>query len=189
MVRWRQLRKGTAWSIGAAMALVLTTVGCSITVPKDEASQFYAIPVGSKIILNRDLEVSPRRARVYIQDGSVVQSADPFAPQCNFEVEDVEPFPQTIQKDEFVVRKVSRDWRNVVVDQHIQLVSRSGMGSGTSDIFRIWHLWLASDKQPNVRKLLCSGVYAEPYRARTPSIQEIRATLGDIATLRLQTSN
>ena len=56
---------------------------------------------------------------------------------------------------------------------------------GTSEVYEGYHLWLESSDQPDVRRLSCRGVYAMPAYAKPPSIAEIRAALGAIATLRL----
>ena len=52
-------------------------------------------------------------------------------------------------------------------------------------IYEGYHLWLESSSQPNVMRLTCRGVIDIPWQARRPSIAEIRAALGEIATLSL----
>jgi hypothetical protein len=52
-------------------------------------------------------------------------------------------------------------------------------------IYEGYHLWLDSPSQPNVMRLTCRGVIDEPWKARRPSIAEIRASLGTLATLKL----
>ena len=46
------------------------------------------------------------------------------------------------------------------------------------------HFWFTSASQPDVRRMSCFGVYAEPYELYPPTVQEIRQALGSIAEIR-----
>ncbi|MDX1251765.1 MAG: hypothetical protein IDH49_05870 [Gammaproteobacteria bacterium] len=173
----------TRWSLIMALAGLSA---CASLAPQDENLSFYPVPAGSRIILHQDLQVPPDSVRAYMQHGQVVKAPSPFDPYCQFEVNDVLPVAQTIKADEFVVRKTQMG------EQHIASRSpfmKAGMGvsfgarSGSRDVLLVWYLWLDSPRQPNVRRLICGGKFDAPYRARRPSINEIRAQLGSIATL------
>jgi hypothetical protein len=151
----------------------------------DENSHVYPPPVGAVIVLHRDITVPADRARVTLQRGGIAPGVHPFDIWCQLEVNDVMPVPQTVHADTFTVRKVSSEVTHVVVNQNATLVAESRGGSGPSDETHIWHLWLSSAQQPNVRRLSCGGVFQQPWQARYPSIIEIRGTLGEIASLNL----
>lgn len=169
--------------------LVMAMAGlsaCANLAPQDESLSFYPVPAGSKIILHQDLQVPPNSVRAYMQHGQVVKAPSPFDPYCQFEVNDVLPVAQTIKADEFVVRKTQMG------EQHIasgNAFLKAGTGvsfgarPGSRDVLLVWYLWLDSPRQPNVRRMICGGKFDAAYRARRPSINEIRAQLGSIATL------
>jgi hypothetical protein len=93
--------------------------------------------------------------------------------------------------DTFVVNRVQQmqeevaSWRTVKLAS-LQL-SDAAVDSSPPDIFRGWHFWLHSDKQPNVLRMTCRGVFAEPWEAELPTLAEIRQALGDIASLKTGT--
>jgi len=173
-------RSGMKWM---SVVLAAALAGCASLAVKDENSSYYPVPVGSKLILHRDLEIPADSARVYLQGGQVVKSAGVFDPYCRFEVRDVLNVPQTLKADEFVVRKTQMDMLHISMHDGVQLAGLSGWGSSESDVTLVWYLWLESPRQPNVRRLICGGKFDAAFRARRPSINEIRIQLGDIASL------
>jgi hypothetical protein len=52
-----------------------------------------------------------------------------------------------------------------------------------ADIFLGYHFWLHSDNQPDVLRMTCRGVFAEPWEAEYPTLEEIAVALGDYAEL------
>jgi hypothetical protein len=164
--------------------LLLSLCACADLAPKDEDSPYYAVPIGSRLILHQDLTIPPDSARVYLQYGKVVKaprSSDPF---CRFEVNDVLPAAQTLKADEFVVRKTQRDRLNISSRSPVTAAALHGFARDEGDaVTLVWYLWLESPRQPKVRRLICGGGFDYPYRARRPSINEIRVQLGDVATL------
>lgn len=60
-----------------------------------------------------------------------------------------------------------------------------GGGGGTPMIYEGYHLWFDSPDQPNVMWMTCIGIFADMWEARPPTIAEIRASLGKLATLEL----
>jgi hypothetical protein len=59
------------------------------------------------------------------------------------------------------------------------------MGDGPSSETAVVQMWLHSDRQPQIRKLVCGGAEENPAIAKAPSIDQIRTSLGEIATLQL----
>jgi hypothetical protein len=48
-----------------------------------------------------------------------------------------------------------------------------------------YHFWFAADGDPNAMRLTCLGMLDDMSRSRPITLQEIRATLGDVATLEI----
>lgn len=176
MKRWRVR---CSWVV-----LVLGLHACANLIPKDENSPYYPVPAGSRLILHQDLRVPPDSARVYLQYGKLVAAPSTSDPYCQFEVNDVLPVVQTLKADEFVVRKTQMDLRHISLQNPLIMAAWHGSESDDADdVTLVWYVWLYSPRQPNVLRLICGGMFDQPYRARRPSINEIRAQLGDIASL------
>jgi hypothetical protein len=168
------------------LALVLS--GCSSWLP-----DYSAEDSGYRLQLLRPLLVPPENARVFVQEGKMLPSLsfNQYQISCSFEVRQLSEQPQTIEVDTFVVNRVQQmqeevaSWRTVKLAS-LQL-SDAAVDSSPPDIFRGWHFWLHSDKQPNVLRMTCRGVFAEPWEAEPPTLAEIRQALGDIASLKTGT--
>jgi hypothetical protein len=164
--------------------LVLCLGACAGLVPKDENSPYYATPPGSRLILHQDLTIPADMARVYLQRGRVVAAPHTTQSFCRFEVNDVLPVEQTLKADEFIVRKTQMATLLVSMQDSATMAASLGFGEeDSSDVSLAWYLWLDSPHQPNVRRLICGGRFDYPSQARRPSINDIRAQLGKVATL------
>ena len=172
--------------------LALGVAGCTALAPFDPASPYWLPPVGSEVDLKQALEVPPQSARVFLQQGKAVAKSgvNQFLPNCNFEVNQVfEDSSQTIQPDTFRVRRVGRQWEEVVQQVPTQYaalhLARGSVDGGTSPIIHAVHFWLESPRQPEVRRLSCRGAVDDPPKAKPPTGEEIFQALGDIAKLRV----
>ena len=56
-------------------------------------------------------------------------------------------------------------------------------GSGSSSYHEGFHFWIYSERQPDVRRMSCYGVYAQPYELYPPTLEEIRVALGGLAVI------
>ncbi len=163
--------------------LLLNLGACStLSPPKDENSNIYAVPAGSKLILHQDLQIKPKSARVYLRNGEVSNKPGGKS-YCVFKVNDVIPDVQILKADEFIVRKTQMGTVNITM--HDPMILASTDGGSVNDVTLVWHLWLESPHQPNVRMLTCGGIRNHPSRAHRLSINEIRTHLGEIATLEI----
>ncbi|MEJ2059266.1 MAG: hypothetical protein P8Y64_02095 [Gammaproteobacteria bacterium] len=153
------------------------------------ADNRYALPaVGSRIVLHRPLTVPPDATRVFVQDGKVVRygNLDLYRTSCSFEIRTLSGKPRSIMPDSFTVTRVIQDTGEVVMRKPVMVASRrlSGLDSeGPSFIFYKVEMRLKSAKQPNVMRVTCNGAQAEPANAEPPTLQEIHAALGGVATL------
>jgi hypothetical protein len=159
----------------------------------DASSPFYKVPEGSVIALHQALELRPGTTRTWLQFGQAVGSSfDRYAPNCNFESWTIDhDRSRKILPGAFVVRRIQNVREEVVrVDAPrrfaaLRLADGGIDGGGPSMVYEGYHLWLENPQQPDVRRLTCRGAFADPWEAYPPSIEEIRAALGQLATLRL----
>jgi hypothetical protein len=56
---------------------------------------------------------------------------------------------------------------------------------GKPMVVRGYHLWLGSDRQPDVMRMTCRGAFDDINRADPPSLEEVRRALGEVAELSL----
>ncbi|AGA32710.1 hypothetical protein TVNIR_1026 [Thioalkalivibrio nitratireducens DSM 14787] len=174
-----------------AIGLAAGLIGCALVdVKEDPASPYYLVPEGSVIELHQPVAIPPGTTRVWFVRGRVAPGRDWYNTSCNLEINTLDRNRvQTVEAGRFVVRRVQRTSASVAQSQPSVEVAMLGGGiGGDSGYNRTWqgyHLWLASENQPDVRRLTCAGIYGEPRDAKPPSINEMRAALGTVASLRL----
>jgi hypothetical protein len=179
-----------------ASLFILT--GCQTSKVGDPASPYYPPPTGSAVILNNDLEIPPETARIFLQRGKTYgyHGFDRYTPWCYFELNTIKNTTQTLGADTFEVYKVSSRTEQVVENGTIHLAGvniqfgtdvfmAKGGSDGPSSETAVIQMWLRSEQQAQIRKLVCGGAEENPAIVKAPSIDQIRAALGEIATLRL----
>lgn len=183
---------GKAWAWLWALPLMVGGIsGCAlVTVPADPASPYYMVPEGSVIELHQPLRIPPGSTRVWLVRGQPAAGRDWYAPGCNLEIDTLDrERVQIVDPGVFEVSRVQRTSEHTSERAAGVVVAALGAGfswdSGDNRTWQGYHLWLHSDRQPDVRRLTCKGIYAEPWQATPPSIEVIRETLGAVASLRL----
>ncbi len=169
----------------SAMALV----SCAVSPVTDESSQYYRLPVGATVVLNQDLIVPEGNARVFLQDGKVVKKTrlHVYQPHCNFQQRTVSDGTAVIKADRFKVTAVSVG-DDMVVQNNAQVYVSMVIGGGRDGVTMINRYvrhTLSSSSQPQVMYLTCHGGFQMPYQAQFPSLIDIRAALGGVATIEL----
>jgi hypothetical protein len=156
---------------------------CTLTPARDEASPFYLPPAGSRLVLEQTLTIAAETVGVFIQGGRAVgdREVNQYYPHCRLEVRDRRDSAQTVDPDDFRVRRVRRD---------IQTVSNFRAGPlvrvGTGPSFFIYRTIfdLESPRQPSVRILVCQ-YWGHPALDNHLSIREMRRALGAVMRLEL----
>jgi hypothetical protein len=144
-------------------------------------------PVGSKLVLMQEVMIEPGTTRTFLQWGKPMALGDfnRYRANCNFEVESLSDRVQRIEPDTFIIKKVQRLMTEVV--QHT--TNQSGFlmveyGDPSSPLVTHgYHLWLSSEKQPDVMRMTCRGAFDDLSNAEPPSINDVREALGKIAEL------
>lgn len=148
---------------------VLLISACETTPPDDPSSLAFRMPEGSRLTLNRELEIPAGATHALLQYGKVttVGKRNLYATSCRF---DTRSFgPATIQPKEFIIRGSEDGDRQV---------SDGGIWSYYSEIY------LDADKGAGVTTLRCErwGYNTE----RHSTVAEMQTALGDYFTFDFQ---
>ncbi|MCU7906241.1 MAG: hypothetical protein KZQ76_10445 [Candidatus Thiodiazotropha sp. (ex Epidulcina cf. delphinae)] len=166
--------------------LLCLLTACSQTYQVD--TDPYNLPaVGTRVVLKKPVTIEPGTTRLFLQQGEpmVLSEFDRYKPNCNFEISDLSAVAQVIEPDGFLVIKVERLMVEVVRRRDVVtgLLPVGMDGQGTPMVTRGIHLWFDSDRKADVMRLTCRGAFGDMWEARPPSIEEIRAALGEYAEL------
>ncbi|WP_245232466.1 hypothetical protein [Thiorhodococcus minor] len=146
------------------------------------------IPPGSAIRLNRPVEIPPGRARAFVSTATALAGGT----SCALEVRRID--------HEGVQLVAAGTYRITRIQNYLALVSRVEEAPGATLGFQLasygdsgggqmvrfgYHFWLNDGQDPNLMRLTCLGRHDEPASTRPPTLAEIRATLGERATLEL----
>ncbi len=190
-----------AKAVLVALVSTFLVAGCmnSATVRNETGRQGFVQLESSTLVLKSALTVPAGKARVFLQshgESGVPTSArysafDHYSTHCSLEIDTVDHKGFVIEPDRFVVTRVQSTLVPVVMAKPVQVAALGALNliagdmddAGSSAYYEGYHFWLASDKQPNVRRLSCYGAYAEPPDLRPPSFAEIREALGDVAEI------
>jgi hypothetical protein len=172
-----------------ACLTVVALSGCSGSISQALERTGQVVPSGSRLILHQNLEVRPGRDRVSIQGGKVFKFGSPSLgkPLCRLIIDDFDQTSRTIAPGEFLVKRVSfynEDW-TYTTGLRLQLATLylSGGTSGGPTWMVYWTIMhLRSASQPRVKTLRC-GELNDPTIARPLTVEQVRATLGNLATL------
>ncbi len=173
------------------LTLLVVLAGCQSAYLSDgrpnESSPLYEVPLGSKVVLERELTVPAYRQDVFLQDGKVFDFAtvNKWRPYCALSLHAQAKQARVMQPDSFVVRKVSRQLLFQLAGRPLQI---AGITSG-SDGFQTWRVQaavmeLSSGRQPDVVKLTCAA-WGLPQDASYVTLAAIRGALGEVVSLQL----
>lgn len=175
----------------AAAAVALILVGCqqNASIRQDTFGKYLQIDAAS-VVLKRDIRIPAGKARVFVQNaeagtGERISAGgfDSYRPHCAFEISRVDHAGFELNAGTFVVTRIQQTVVQVVSRAPV-LVAAFGLWGDSQAYYSGYHFWLASDTQPEVRRMTCYGVYAEPFELYPPTLQEINAALGAVAELR-----
>jgi hypothetical protein len=148
----------------AVLFAVFLITGCQTPGSTDPDSIWFKIPPGSRLVLNRPLEIPAERAHIMLQHGSAATAAGEFDVACRFEVKDLGP--RTVQPDAFLIRRMEsgQEWLH---QPH------------TMQFYKVFHLQSAT--QADILPMKCA--YADDPRIGRPvTVSAIREALGNIFT-------
>ena len=173
-----------------ALLLIALAAACE-TAYKDgvpnERSTMFEVPVDSRLVLHRSLEIAPGQRSAYLQQGKLLPwyHVNQYAPYCALALQAGRDVAQSVGPDEFVVRRVSQRFLFTLALQQPRLahvMDRDGEGMTYEVVATVMEL--NSARQPEVRAFTCAH-WGLPQGRSYLTVQDIRRALGSYFTLEL----
>lgn len=163
----------------------------------NENTPFYLLPPASHIALTKDITVPSDQLRVLIQNGKILSNSEVqhYYPFCTLELNDLSNQPRTVGTDDFIVTKaVHEEVSGGIIGSNgspyyarmsLHVVADMGGGPPGGPQLQSYNtrMELHSDKQPDVRRLVCSQ-WGYQGIDRHVTLEEIRKTLAPLFTVR-----
>lgn len=172
--------------------LVVSLAACS-SGPYPITSPYYVIPAGSQLVVKQELTIEPNAGRVYIQNGKVVtpKEKNQYYPHCWFLSWVVTDAAQTIKPDTFFITATRKN-EDIVQSTSTKYLAAAtaisgvfGAGGGRPTAIEYsTELTIHSEKQPDIRRLVCS-YWENPEDARHLTVADMQKTLGEIAEIKI----
>ena len=160
--------------------------------PFSPDSPLTPVPLQSTLILHQPLTIPAQKVSLWFQDGEkmLANDLDRYYPHCKFETLQMQSSEKTVQPDSFVIYRVVR-WDDYAMQPMQLAANRFSVGlttvhgdGGPSHLNTTTEMFLRSERQPDVYRLVCSQ-WEEASEANHVTINQIRRTLGDTFTLKL----
>jgi hypothetical protein len=167
------------------LLLILSVVGLGACgTPRyvgNEDSPFYKVPIGSRLILEQDLEFPPERLTIYLQDGKIFPSfsgVQQYRAHCLFEVRHKRDAAQTVKADTFEVQKTTQIEETSRFGPPVRAAGEWQFAAGNPAFWvYLTRLDLRSERQPEVMRLTCQRWETLAGQQRHLSINELRKAL------------
>lgn len=172
----------------AILLMLFVLSSCQTSAVLDEDSPLRPPPPGSRLILNQAISIPAHSAHVVLQGGRVVsdKNINHYHPNCRLEVQKLSDSPQTLQPDEFVVRRARQETRTAWHGDQPRFARRVSSDSNGGPSFFMYQtiFELQSVRQPQVRWMTCEQ-WGDPAIGQHLTLREIRKALGDVMRLEL----
>lgn len=164
--------------------VMLTMGGCDYSSVRDETSEFYAVPVGSILILNTEITIPPDQVSVLLQDGSIKKHADVnlYYPNCKFELYSISENSRIVRPDRFTITKVVEENEFTSLQKPLYVSRRLMSNDAPETITYATVFYLNSEIQPDVYRMTCKhweSVVVDRYL----TISEMRKVMWDVFSL------
>lgn len=177
--------------------MLMLITACSIDDVKDEASIFYAVPVGSVLMLNQEVTIAGGQVAVYVQYGELMSYKDvnKYQPNCKFEIYTMSEKSRNVQTDSFEIIKVVDEIESSSLKNDVKLavfdfsVGKNHLAMGMLDHSLVFNyttmMYLSSDKQKDVYRMTCQH-WEAIMDDRYLSIAQMREAMGEVFTLKIK---
>jgi hypothetical protein len=185
------------------LSVIVLLVGCAsayIDGVPNERSPDFQLPVGSELILEKEVAVPAGGDQIYFQNGRSMdwQKVDIHRPHCALRVASKWDADRPIHPDRFTLTRshTERFFRRVQSPGLLPAVRMAAFDSGSvwaADFDRDGHMdyevtavvmELRSARQPQVREMICTD-WGLPQDRLHITVQNIRRALGDFFTIHL----
>jgi hypothetical protein len=171
--------------ISLMLSSLLAITACSTPPVKDPDSFLYTVPVGSKLILNKEITIPANLARRYFQDGRAMQKneVDIYYPHCSILMNTLVDYERVIKPTVFEIYEIE-DQRDYA--QRPVYVASSFLNSidGQTITGYATLYFLRSPDEPDVRSLECAR-WDAPLHIQFLSINEVTKALGEYFSLEI----
>ena len=186
-----------------ALLLIALAAACE-TAYKDgvpnERSPAFEVPVDSRLVLRRSVEIAPGQHTAYLQQGKLLPwyHVNQYAPYCALALQASRDVAQSVSPGEFVIRKVTQRFLftlaaapsaqagSALRQAQLTHASRDRDGDGMTYEVVATVMDLHPGRQPEVRALTCAN-WGLPQGRSYLTVENIRRALGDYITLELAT--
>ncbi len=173
-------------------------IGCATTTT-DEASTWFRIPVGSKLVLATPIEVPAWQNKVYFQNGVAMnwKKVNIYLPHCALAVAEKTKTSQSISPDSFQVnsfrsehffKQVRRNELPSLVPAAFsaQMTTTAGWDRDGGNDYEVTAMviGLESARQPSVKTMTCAD-WGLPQDTMHITVEKVRQALGGIWRLEL----
>ena len=163
---------------------VLVLGACDYSHVKDETSQFYAIPVGSSLVLNTEVTIPPDQVSVLLQDGAILKpgGVDLYRPNCKFELYSISADARIVRPDRFLITRVydENEFTGLQRTYHAGLRMMANDAPQTITYATVMHL--QSELQADVYRMTCKH-WESVVEDRYLTVSEMRRAMGEVFTL------
>ena len=157
-----------------------------------EGNMYRALP-GGEFILHEEITIAPGRVRMSFQDGTPAYAYGEYYPHCDLVVPAISEQPQIIPAGSYRIGRVIGQTHYVSRPQAGPVLLAAAQGgsellASSSDSFWYmfaYHMSLHAETPPERLTLVCGGAYDYPFYVKYPSLEEMQASLGEYATLKL----
>lgn len=162
-------------------SLLLLLTACSALEGLD-ADRYERIPTGARIDLNQSLTIPAGQAGVFVP-GTSIGDRYRYEAVCRLEVYSITETPRTVVADQFTIVRVGQEWERFSQRQTgLRYVSLWDY-DGPALLRFSTALYLHSDRQPDVFRLVCSHLQDSAQQPRYLTTEEIRTALAPTMTL------
>jgi len=174
------------------VSVFLALSACSVYDTDDEGSIYYAVPVGSLIVLNQELTIAGEQVATYAQNGELLSysAVNKYYPNCKFEIYTMSEQPRTVQADTFEIIRVVDEIESSSIQKSTQLAVRdNALAFGMLDRSYIFNyatmMYLRSEQQTDVYRMTCQ-LWDDLNQGRHLTISQMRTAMGEVFTLEIK---
>ena len=189
---YRWLRMET-WLVLAMWFFVLAVLAaCSTNDSKNETSYYYAVPVGSSIVLHQHVSISGDQVATYVQNGELMpyDSVNKYLPNCKFELYTMSEQSRTVDPDTFDITRVVDEIESSSLSKDIHVALHGdALMLGMLDRSYMFNyatmMYLKSENQKDVYRMTCQH-WEDLRDDRHLTIEQMRQAMGEIFTLNIK---
>lgn len=172
-----------------ALVLLLSPVACQAPAFNPD-SPLSRVPLQSTLVLHEDLTIKANTVSLWFQQGEQIPEKllDHYQPHCKFETYKMQAADKPVRADRFSIHNVVRwdDYAMLGVQLAAVTIGIGTFGSGddASPVNMATEMFLHSEQQPDVYRLVCSQ-WNDATTGEHVTINEIRHALGEYFSLKM----